>query len=301
MLWAIGLIGAFYLMTLVLGFGAAALLDTGAGQRGRRRPAATWPRRCSPRRSAAATGTTGGAVLLALISAVAFATILAVVAGLTLTSASSVAHDLYANVFKKGAGDREGGGPGGPDRGVRHRRHRDRAGHPGAEAEHRLPGGAGLRGRGLGQPAVDPLQPVLAAVQHPRRRVGDLRRPDRLRGPGVLLAGRVRARNRDRRCSPTSDWSWFPLQNPGIVSIPLGFFFGWLGTVTSKEPEAEERYTELEVRALTGAGAEAGGRSTEATAPATVRPDRATGRRPARDASARRLGDRRRQPRLATS
>ena len=47
-------------------------------------------------------GTTGGAVLLALISAVAFATILAVVAGLTLTSASSVAHDLYANVWKRG-------------------------------------------------------------------------------------------------------------------------------------------------------------------------------------------------------
>ena len=32
------------------------------------------------------------------------------------------------------------------------------------------------------------------------------------------------------------DFHWFPLQNPGIVSIPLGFFFGWLGTVTSKEP-----------------------------------------------------------------
>ena len=51
-------------------------------------------------------GTLGGSVLLALISAVAFATILAVVAGLTLTSASSVAHDLYANVFKKGTGRR---------------------------------------------------------------------------------------------------------------------------------------------------------------------------------------------------
>ena len=47
-------------------------------------------------------GTLGGSVLLALISAVAFATILAVVAGLTLTSASSVAHDLYASVIKKG-------------------------------------------------------------------------------------------------------------------------------------------------------------------------------------------------------
>ena len=52
------------------------------------------------------------------------------------------------------------------------------------------------------------------------------------------------------------DWSWFPLSNPGIISIPAGFFFGWLGTVTSKEPEAEDKYTELEVRSLTGAGSE---------------------------------------------
>ncbi len=56
---------------------------------------------------------------------------------------------------------------------------------------------------------------------------------------------------------PTSiDISWFPLENPGIVSIPLGFLLGYLGSVTSKEPDAVERYTELEVRALTGAGAE---------------------------------------------
>ena len=48
---------------------------------------------------------------------------------------------------------------------------------------------------------------------------------------------------------------WFPLSNPGIVSIPLGFLLGWLGTVISKEPD-ERRYAELEVRALTGAGAE---------------------------------------------
>lgn len=56
------------------------------------------------------------------------------------------------------------------------------------------------------------------------------------------------------------DFSWFPLENPGVVSIPLGFFFGWLGTVTYRDRDAQEsaqRYTELEVRALTGAGAEA--------------------------------------------
>jgi cation/acetate symporter len=55
---------------------------------------------------------------------------------------------------------------------------------------------------------------------------------------------------------PDADFAIFPLNNPGIVSIPLGFLLGYIGTITSREPDAEERYTELEVRALTGAGAE---------------------------------------------
>ena len=55
---------------------------------------------------------------------------------------------------------------------------------------------------------------------------------------------------------PDSDWAIFPLNNPGIISIPIGFLLGYLGTITSKEPAAEDRFTELEVRALTGAGAE---------------------------------------------
>src|ERR687894_353361 len=100
-LWAIGLIGSFYLMTLVLGFGAAALLDTGKGSQLR----TSAGNAASPLLAEAVgggEGTLGGSVLLAVIAAVAFATILAVVAGLTLTSASSVAHDLYANVWKKG-------------------------------------------------------------------------------------------------------------------------------------------------------------------------------------------------------
>ena len=56
---------------------------------------------------------------------------------------------------------------------------------------------------------------------------------------------------------PSVDFSLFPLENPGIVSIPLAFFLGWLGTVTSRpEPDHEAKATEMEVRALTGAGAE---------------------------------------------
>ncbi|MEY4743301.1 MAG: hypothetical protein RIR34_640, partial [Actinomycetota bacterium] len=47
-------------------------------------------------------------------------------------------------------------------------------------------------------------------------------------------------------------WDLFPLQNPGIVSIPLGFIAGWLGTITSTERNVQ-KYAELEVRSLTGA------------------------------------------------
>ena len=54
---------------------------------------------------------------------------------------------------------------------------------------------------------------------------------------------------------PKIDFSVFPLENPGLVSIPLGFFFGWLGTVLSKEHN-EAKYAEMEVRSLTGAHAE---------------------------------------------
>ncbi|MDI2125857.1 solute symporter family protein [Yinghuangia seranimata] len=98
--WAIAIIGTFYLMTLVIGFGAAALVGSKT------------IKTADPSGNTAATrlaeylgggpGTNGGAVMLAFIAAVAFATILAVVAGLTLASSSSFAHDLWAGVFRRG-------------------------------------------------------------------------------------------------------------------------------------------------------------------------------------------------------
>jgi len=48
----------------------------------------------------------------------------------------------------------------------------------------------------------------------------------------------------------------FPLENPGIVSIPLGFLGAVIGTLLTREPEAERKFTELSVRANTGLGAE---------------------------------------------
>ena len=71
------------------------------------------------------------------------------------------------------------------------------------------------------------------------------------RGAGVLLAGGVRRAHGD---VPGQDWQWFPLSNPGIISIPFGFLCGWIGTVLSKERD-EDKYAELEVRSLTGSGA----------------------------------------------
>ena len=91
--WAIWLIGIFYVFTLVLGYGAAALVgpDVIAAAPG-------GPNSAAPLLAFEL----GGPLLLGLISAIAFATILAVVAGLTITAAASFAHDIYASVVKKG-------------------------------------------------------------------------------------------------------------------------------------------------------------------------------------------------------
>jgi cation/acetate symporter len=52
------------------------------------------------------------------------------------------------------------------------------------------------------------------------------------------------------------DFHWFPLNNPGIISIPAGFLLGFLGTVSSRAKEDPRVAAEMEVRSLTGHGAE---------------------------------------------
>ena len=247
-LWAIGLIGTFYLFTLVLGFGAAALLDTGTLDASGNLAA---PRLAEAVGGGA--GTTGGAILLALIAAVAFATILAVVAGLTLTSAASVAHDVYNNVIRKGEA---------------------------TEAEEikvtRLAaGGIGLVAILLAIPAqslniaflVALAFAVAASANLPTIMMNIFWRRFNTRGALFSIYGGLLSAVGLVIFSPTvsgsetslitgADFAWFPLNNPGLVSIPLGFLFGIIGTLSGREPAAEDRYTELEVRALTGAGSE---------------------------------------------
>ena len=258
-LWAIGLIGSFYLMTLVLGFGAAALVKGDEKEQ----IASSGGNLASPLLAEAVgggSGSTGGAILLAVISAVAFATILAVVAGLTLTSASSVAHDLYAQVWKRGE-----------------------------VTEKQEVKVARLAAFAIGGVAIllaIPAQKlniaflvalafaVAASANLPALLYNLFWKRFNTRGAVwsiygglissvglVIFSPVVSGKGEDptgKNLSllPTSiDISWFPLENPGIVSIPLGFLFGWLGTITAKDREAEEHNTELDVRAMTGAGA----------------------------------------------
>jgi cation/acetate symporter len=260
-LWAIGLIGVFYLFTLVLGFGAAAMLNKGDMER----VTGSGGNLASPLLAetvGGGAGSTGGAILLAVIAAVAFATILAVVAGLTLTSSASVAHDLYNSVWRKGkATEKEE-----------------------LKVARIAAGVIGLVAILLAIPAqklniaflVALAFAVAASANLPAIVYNMFWRRFNTRGAvwsiygglissvGLVIFSPIMSgkgldpTGKNLSLLPTSiDISWFPLENPGIVSIPLGFLLGYIGSVTSQEPEAEERYTELEVRALTGAGSEA--------------------------------------------
>jgi cation/acetate symporter len=91
--YATGLIGAFYLMTFILGFGAMVLVGPDAIRGVDRGGNMAAPLLAL---------TLGGRPFLGFIAAVAFATILAVVAGLTLSGAASLSHDLWVNVVRRG-------------------------------------------------------------------------------------------------------------------------------------------------------------------------------------------------------
>ncbi len=254
-LWAIGLIGSFYLMTLVLGFGAAALVDTGKGSQ----VATSSGNAASPLLAQAVgggEGTLGGSVLLALISAVAFATILAVVAGLTLTSASSVAHDLYASVFKKGT-----------------------ASERSEMIVVRIAAfGIGAVAIALAIPAQRLNIAFLVALAFAVAASANLpallfnlfwRRFNTMGATCSIYGGLIAAvvlvifspvgSGTETSLVKDMDFAWFPLRNPGLVSIPFGFLCGIVGTLLSKDTSSQDRYDELSVRSLTGAGAEKAG------------------------------------------
>lgn len=292
--WAIGNIGAFYLMTIALGFGAAALVSRTTLFRGYKEidgclidakgnPIVDGTVACTPLDSLAnlsaeakklivpvdpsgnvaapqlaqflggGEGTAGGAIMLAVIGAIAFATILAVVAGLTLASSSSFAHDLYANVIKRGTAS--------PESEVR-------VAKISAVVIGLIAIVLAIGAQGLNVAFLVAIAFAIAASGNLPAVLFSLFWKDfNTRGAvwaiygGLLSAVLLLVFSPNVSGLATSlipyveggvRFDWFPLANPGIVSIPLGFIFGWLGTITSTERNLQ-KYAELEVRSMTGA------------------------------------------------
>ncbi|WP_344490453.1 cation acetate symporter [Streptomyces enissocaesilis] len=247
--WSVGLIGSFYLMTIVLGFGAAAVVGSDEVRASNAAGNTAVPLLALDLGGGA--GSTGGTVLFAVVAAVAFATILAVVAGITLASSASVAHDLYASLRRRHA-----------------RQHSEVAvARVAAAGVGAVAIGLGLLARDLNVAFLVGLAfAVAASANLPVLLYSLFWRKFTTRGavwsvygglaPAVLLvlfspvvSGSPEA------LFPGVDFQLFPLQNPGLVSIPLGFLAGWAGTALSPGPPDAARHAEAEVRSLTGAGA----------------------------------------------
>ncbi|WP_433193411.1 solute symporter family protein [Nocardia sp. CA-107356] len=243
--WAIGLIGAFYLFTLVLGYGAAAIVGpdrilASAGGQNSAAPLLAFE--------------LGGVILLGIISAVAFATILAVVAGLTITASASFAHDIYASVLKKGNVDEN---------------KQVRVSRITAVVIGALAIGLGILANGQNIAFLVALAFAVAAAANLPTIVFSLFWK-RFNTTGalfsmygglistiVLIVFSPAVSGTKTSMIPGSDFDWFPLSNPGIVSIPLAFVLGVVGTfLGGRMPEDPAKHAEMEVRSLTGVGAE---------------------------------------------
>jgi cation/acetate symporter len=249
--WAIWLIGIFYLFSLVIGYGAGALVGAdeilaAPGAVNAAAPLLAFE--------------LGGTVLLGIIAGVAFATILAVVAGLTITASASFAHDVYASVIKKGQVSANG---------------EVKVARITAVVVGAVSIGLGILAlqAGLNIAFLVALAfAVAASANLPTiiytlfwRRFTTQGALWSIYGGLIICIGLiifspvvsgVPADQPSPSLFPSLDFSWFPLRNPGLVSIPASFFLGWLGTVLSKEKADEPKWAELEVRALTGIGAE---------------------------------------------
>ncbi|MGF0320037.1 solute symporter family protein [Nocardia fluminea] len=241
--WAIALIGSFYLFTLVLGYGAAAIVGpdrilAAAGGQNSAAPLLAFE--------------LGGVILLGVISAVAFATILAVVAGLTITASASFAHDIYASVLKKGNVDEV---------------KQVRVSRITAVVIGVLAIGLGILANGQNIAFLVALAFAVAAAANLPTILYSLFWK-RFNTTGalwsmygglistiVLIVFSPAVSGSKTAMISGADFDWFPLSNPGIVSIPLAFVLGILGTYLGGRDE-QVKAAEMEVRSLTGVGAE---------------------------------------------
>ena len=249
---AMFIIGFFYLLTTVIGFGARAIL----GQEGTE-AAGTGGNLAAPNLAeelGGGAGTTGGDLFLAIIAGVAFATILAVVAGLVLSASSAVAHDIWSSIIRKGKDS-------------------DREEVIVAKIAALSVGAiamliAIIGGEGLNVSFMVGLAFAIAASANFPALLLALtwRRFNTVGAVTGVLFGVVSALaliiispivwGGPPGDADTGAFTWYDLNNPGLFSIPLGFFGCWLGTVLSTERGAERSFHELYVRSETGLGAE---------------------------------------------
>ncbi|WP_158810338.1 cation acetate symporter [Beijerinckia sp. L45] len=249
--WVIGVVGVYLVMTTVLGFGAAALVGHDRILAANKAGNSAAP--LLALELGGGNGTVGGEVLVAFVSAVTFATILAVVAGLIIAATSNIAYDLYSQVIHRGTNDEKSE--------VRV-----------AKIATLAVGGAAVA---LALAAQTLNVAFLVGLAFAVAASGNL--------PVILFSlfwrrfnttGAVAALSIGL-CSALGLVAVGPafigprglffhdlhplltLTNPGIVSIPLGFIAGWLGTLLGvREAHSESRFRELQIRALTGFGAE---------------------------------------------
>lgn len=242
--WAIALIGSFYLFTLVLGFGAAAMvgpevIESAPGGVNSAAPLLAFA--------------LGGEIFLGIISAVAFATILAVVAGLAITASASFAHDIYNGVIKRGQATEQS----------QLRVSRITVVVIGILS---IVMGIGAMGQNIAflvalafaVAASANLPTILYSLFWKRfNTTGALfSMYGGLVSTLVLIALSPAVSGSEKSMISSVDFSIFPLSNPGIISIPLAFLLGIIGTFLGKKDEFPEKRMEMEVRSLTGVGVE---------------------------------------------
>ena len=242
--WAIGLVGAFFLITLVLGMGAAQLV----GQKA----ILAAPGAANSAAPLLALHL-GGEVFMGVISGVAFATILAVVAGLTITASASFAHDVYNSILKDGQAD--------PEQEVRVARITSVV--IGVLA---IVGGIVANGQNIAF-LISLAFAVAASANLPSILYTMYWRRFNTRGSvwsiytglvsSVLLIvfSPAISGSKTSMLGQAVNFAWFPLTNPALVSVPLAFLAGWIGPVTSPVRGDAELAAEMEVRSMTGAGA----------------------------------------------
>jgi cation/acetate symporter len=248
--WAVFLIGAFYLMVMFVGVGARAILTPTEGKAAGETGNLAIPELAQ--HLGGGEGSAGGDIFLAIISAVALATILAVVAGLVISASGAVAHDVWSNVIRKGK-DSE--------------KEEVWVAKVAAVAIGVLAIGLALVGGAEFNVSVlvGLAFCFASSVTFPALLLALWWREFNTMGAVIgMSSGMIASTVLIILSNPvwpgeTSPLGSLALDNPAIFAIPIGFLGCFLGTKLSSERDNERQYDELYVRSETGLGAEAAG------------------------------------------